>query len=129
MILLDEKGRQRAFRRAVLSWEVTGPHSLERRCVKPMWGLQSADTIKFYFRGAGADDAQLDLGGHHRTHSSMRKCRRSFGPYSEELSIAAADAEAPDLIDINERTAAWGGRYSIYRSLSDDKGSPDSSVH
>src|SRR5437868_4090158 len=25
MILLDEKGRQRAFRRAVLSWEVAGP--------------------------------------------------------------------------------------------------------
>ena len=40
-----------------------------------------------------------------------------FGPYSEELNIAAADADALDLIDIREKTAAWGGRYAIYRSL------------
>jgi hypothetical protein len=51
-----------------------------------------------------------------------------FGPYSEELSIAATDADALDLIDIKERTAAWGGRYSIYRSLSDDSVSSDPSV-
>jgi uncharacterized protein len=51
-----------------------------------------------------------------------------FGPYSEELSIAAADADALDLIDIKERTATWGGRYSIYRSLSDNTDSSDPSV-
>ena len=32
------------------------------------------------------------------------------------------------MIDIKERTAAWGGRYSIYRSLSDHIGSVDASV-
>jgi uncharacterized protein len=32
------------------------------------------------------------------------------------------------LIDIKERTAAWGGRYSIYRSLSDNTDSSDPSV-
>src|SRR5882672_7633185 len=51
-----------------------------------------------------------------------------FGPYSEELSIAAADADALDLIDVKERTAAWGGRYAIYKSLVDDVGSSDASV-
>jgi uncharacterized protein len=38
-----------------------------------------------------------------------------YGPYSEELSLAASDADALDLIDVNEKTATWGGRYSIYR--------------
>jgi uncharacterized protein len=38
-----------------------------------------------------------------------------YGPYSEELSLAASDADALDLIDVNEKTAVWGGRYSIYR--------------
>lgn len=39
-----------------------------------------------------------------------------YGPYSEELSIAATDADALDMISVDERTAAWGGRYSIYQT-------------
>ena len=39
-----------------------------------------------------------------------------YGPYSEELSIAATDADALDMITVDERTAAWGGRYSVYRT-------------
>jgi uncharacterized protein len=39
-----------------------------------------------------------------------------YGPYSEELSIAANDADALDIINILDRTAAWGGKYSIYRT-------------
>jgi uncharacterized protein YwgA len=39
-----------------------------------------------------------------------------FGPYSEDLSIAATDAHALGLIQVEEKTAAWGGRYSIYRA-------------
>jgi hypothetical protein len=42
-----------------------------------------------------------------------------YGPYSEELSIAATDADALDMIAVDERTAAWGGRYSIYRTSLD----------
>jgi uncharacterized protein YwgA len=42
-----------------------------------------------------------------------------YGPYSEELSIAATDADALDMITVDERTAAWGGRYSIYRTSLD----------
>jgi hypothetical protein len=38
-----------------------------------------------------------------------------YGPYSEELSLAASDADALGIINVNEKTAAWGGRYSIYR--------------
>jgi uncharacterized protein len=39
-----------------------------------------------------------------------------YGPYSEELRIAAEDASALGLIEIDEHRAAWGGHYSIYRS-------------
>jgi uncharacterized protein len=39
-----------------------------------------------------------------------------FGPYSEALSIAATDADALELMTIEERTASWGGRYCIYRA-------------
>jgi len=39
-----------------------------------------------------------------------------YGPYSEELSLAASDAGALDIIDVHEKVAAWGGRYSIYRA-------------
>jgi uncharacterized protein len=42
-----------------------------------------------------------------------------YGPYSEELSIAANDADALEIISIKDRTAAWGGRYSIYRTALD----------
>jgi uncharacterized protein YwgA len=38
-----------------------------------------------------------------------------FGPYSERLNIAASDAEALDLFDVEECVASWGGRYSIYK--------------
>lgn len=50
-----------------------------------------------------------------------------YGPYSEELSIAATDAGALDFIDIEEKTAAWGGRYTVYRSPVDGV-SQDSAV-
>jgi hypothetical protein len=39
-----------------------------------------------------------------------------FGPYSEDLSIAATDAKALNLVSIEERIASWGGRYCIYRA-------------
>jgi hypothetical protein len=42
-----------------------------------------------------------------------------FGPYSERLSVAAADADALGLIDVDETRATWGGRYSIYQSKGD----------
>jgi uncharacterized protein len=42
-----------------------------------------------------------------------------YGPYSEELSIAANDADALDIISIRDQIAAWGGRYSIYRTKLD----------
>ncbi len=42
-----------------------------------------------------------------------------YGPYSEELSIATSDADALDMITVDERVAAWGGRYSIYRTAMD----------
>jgi hypothetical protein len=42
-----------------------------------------------------------------------------YGPYSEELSIAAGDADALDMITVDDRVAAWGGRYSIYRTTMD----------
>jgi uncharacterized protein YwgA len=40
-----------------------------------------------------------------------------YGPYSEELSLAASDADALGMISVSEKTAAWGGRYSIYRAV------------
>jgi uncharacterized protein YwgA len=46
-----------------------------------------------------------------------------YGPYSEELSIAAADAHALEMIEIEERPASWGGRYSIYRTTDDSSDS------
>lgn len=51
-----------------------------------------------------------------------------YGPYSEDLSLAASDADALDLIDVNERIAAWGGRYSIYRSSTADQQSFDANI-
>ena len=42
-----------------------------------------------------------------------------YGPYSEELSIAATDADALDMIDVDDRVAAWGGRYSVYHTKLD----------
>jgi hypothetical protein len=42
-----------------------------------------------------------------------------YGPYSEDLSIAAADADALGMISVDERVAAWGGRYSVYRTTLD----------
>jgi uncharacterized protein len=39
-----------------------------------------------------------------------------YGPYSEQLSVAASDADALGLVQVEDRTADWGGRYSIYRA-------------
>jgi hypothetical protein len=52
-----------------------------------------------------------------------------YGPYSEELSIAAADAHALDMIQIEERYATWGGRYSIYRAVDDPSVGDSSTRH
>jgi len=41
---------------------------------------------------------------------------RHYGPYSEALSGAIQAAEAFNLITEEERTAQWGGRYSIYNA-------------
>lgn len=39
-----------------------------------------------------------------------------YGPYSEELSVSADYAAALKLIEEDEKTAIWGGKYSVYRS-------------
>lgn len=51
-----------------------------------------------------------------------------YGPYSEELSLAASDADALDIIEINEKTAAWGGRYSIYRVSNGTQSNLDANI-
>lgn len=51
-----------------------------------------------------------------------------YGPYSEELSLAASDADALDLIDVNEKIAGWGGRYSIYRVLEGSQQNLDANI-
>jgi len=38
-----------------------------------------------------------------------------YGPYSEDLSDAISAAEIFDLVTEEEKTAEWGGTYSIYR--------------
>jgi hypothetical protein len=39
-----------------------------------------------------------------------------YGPYSEQLSIAASDADALNMITAEECQADWGGRYFVFRS-------------
>ena len=39
---------------------------------------------------------------------------RHYGPYSEELSSAAQLAPLFNLLEEEERTAIWGGKYSIF---------------
>jgi uncharacterized protein len=51
-----------------------------------------------------------------------------YGPYSEELSLAASDADALGIIDVNEKIAAWGGRYSIYRVAASNPQNLDTSI-
>jgi uncharacterized protein YwgA len=41
---------------------------------------------------------------------------RHYGPYSEILTDDLRAADAFDLITEEERTAQWGGRYSIYKA-------------
>jgi uncharacterized protein len=48
-----------------------------------------------------------------------------YGPYSEQLSLATADAGALRMIEVEERVAEWGGQYSIYRTQQ-QVGMPDS---
>jgi uncharacterized protein len=38
-----------------------------------------------------------------------------YGPYSDDLAVAVTDAAALGLIQVEEKTAAWGGHYSIFR--------------
>jgi len=40
---------------------------------------------------------------------------KHYGPYSEELAIAAREASLLGLVSENEQTAAWGGTYSTYK--------------
>ena len=44
-----------------------------------------------------------------------------YGPYSEELNIAASDAGALRLVEVNERTASWGGKYFVFRAKPNDE--------
>lgn len=41
-----------------------------------------------------------------------------FGPYSDDLVAATDRAVALDYINEEERRAAWGGKYTIFRSAS-----------
>lgn len=43
---------------------------------------------------------------------------RHYGPFSEELADAVANAQIWDLLTEDQRTAHWGGSYSIFRSAS-----------
>lgn len=43
---------------------------------------------------------------------------RHYGPYSDDLTDALRSAKAFGLISEDEKVAGWGGRYSIFRSLS-----------
>ena len=42
-----------------------------------------------------------------------------YGPYSEDLTIAASDADALDIIDTTEKQAEWGGHYFVYQTNDD----------
>ncbi len=42
---------------------------------------------------------------------------RHYGPYSEELSSSIHDAAVLGLVNKEEKTASWGGTYSIYTLL------------
>jgi uncharacterized protein YwgA len=41
---------------------------------------------------------------------------RHYGPYSENLSDAIAEARLGGLVSEDERSAQWGGSYSIYQT-------------
>ena len=47
---------------------------------------------------------------------------RHYGPYSEGLADGIASAYFEDLISEEERTANWGGTYSIFKTLSSPPG-------
>ncbi|MGB8259536.1 MAG: hypothetical protein WCE75_04265 [Terracidiphilus sp.] len=49
---------------------------------------------------------------------------RHYGPFSEELANAIVSAQITDLITEEERTALWGGSYSIFKATS-ESGNPD----
>lgn len=38
-----------------------------------------------------------------------------YGPYSEQVSVAASDAGVLGLLTEDIQTAAWGGQYSVFR--------------
>lgn len=40
---------------------------------------------------------------------------RHYGPYSEDLALAARNADLLDLLEEEERPTSWGGFYSIFR--------------
>jgi uncharacterized protein YwgA len=50
---------------------------------------------------------------------------KHYGPYSEQLAVAAQHAAALRLIIENEYVANWGGQYSIFRTQM----LPDRSTH
>jgi uncharacterized protein YwgA len=43
---------------------------------------------------------------------------RHYGPFSEDLANAVVTAQIADLITEDERTAWWGGSYSIFKIIS-----------
>jgi uncharacterized protein YwgA len=49
---------------------------------------------------------------------------RHYGPYSEDLAIAAREANLLGLLNETEQQASWGGTYSVYEV----EGQPNSSV-
>jgi len=55
----------------------------------------------------------LELAG---AHLGFKFAYHIYGPYSEGLAIAASDADALDLLNVEDRPATWGGKYSIYRT-------------
>ena len=50
--------------------------------------------------------------------SGFRFEYRHYGPYSEELALAARTAAVVGLIGEEEREASWGGLYSIFTARS-----------
>lgn len=44
---------------------------------------------------------------------------RHYGPYSEDLSSALNYAQIFDMIAEDEKRAAWGGTYSVFRTIED----------
>lgn len=49
---------------------------------------------------------------------------KHYGPYSEDLTLAAQLASNSRLISEEEQIANWGGRYSIFQASSNPQADP-----